>query len=92
MAGNGADGVVGAAVDAGPATDVAASGLLSSIASPIVAATSIGVPSRCVNSHTSTKIKEKSWGTVSDVSSDASIASSRVNKNSWGMPGRAPAY
>ena len=86
MAGNGADGVVGAAEDAGPSTGVAASVLLSSLALPIVAATSIGVPSRRVNSHTSAKIKETSWGTVSDVNCEASIASSRMNKNSWGMP------
>jgi len=86
VAGNGADGVVGAAEDAGPSTGVAASVLLSSLASPIVAATSIGVPSRRVNSHTSAKIKETSWGTVSDVNCEASIASSKMNKNSWGMP------
>ena len=70
MAGNGADGVVGAGtlhggsvedaagLDVVPSTGIPASGVLSSDASPIVAATSIGVFNLLVSSHKSAMIKE----------------------------------
>ena len=81
MAGNGADGVVGAGtlhggsvedaagLDVVPSTGIpAAFALVSSTASPIVAATSIGIFNLLVSSHTRAMSKDTNCGTVRAVS------------------------